>query len=163
MAARSIFRHKILRLLVGLGWLQSYDPTAPLTVNVVNYATFLLLDRSPTTRKPSSDNIIKAISYLVFASAVFRAEIALLLAPTAIQALLMRQVGLVQLIRSGLTAAIFAIGSMHLPVSTLPLTCFSSQSSRCLRIHIFGSSLCCGLSLITFISTSSKAKVPNGV
>ncbi|KAH8831372.1 glycosyltransferase family 22 protein [Flagelloscypha sp. PMI_526] len=77
----------------------------------VNYATFLLLDRGPNTRRPTMENILKGINVLIFATAVFRAEIALLLAPVALQALVTRQVGFIQLLRGASFAGVASIAT----------------------------------------------------
>lgn len=63
----------------------------------------------PNSARPSETNIITAIKLLTFASIVFRAELALLLAPIALQALLARWVSFGSLLKAGIIAGLSSI------------------------------------------------------
>jgi alpha-1,6-mannosyltransferase len=76
----------------------------------VNFATYLLLDREYTMRKPSEMSIIGAISLLTFTAVVFRAEVALLLGPFCLHLLITRRTTLSKLIRVGLVSGLASLG-----------------------------------------------------
>ncbi|KAF5393293.1 hypothetical protein D9757_000466 [Collybiopsis confluens] len=75
----------------------------------VNISSAFLLSRSPSSTKPSSTSVYTAIALLTFSAVVFRAELALLLAPLTLQALVSRHVSLSGTIQVGLVAGIFSI------------------------------------------------------
>ncbi|KAF8175824.1 alpha-1,6-mannosyltransferase subunit [Pholiota molesta] len=75
----------------------------------VNFATYLLLDREYTMRKPSEMSIIGAISLLTFTAVVFRAEVALLLGPLCLHLLITRRITFSKLIRIGLVSGLVSL------------------------------------------------------
>ena len=77
---------------------------------VVNFSTYLLLDRAPNATKPSNKSIDIAIASLTFTAAVFRAEVALLLAPLCIQLLVTGQIPFRTLLKVGLFVSVLSVG-----------------------------------------------------
>ncbi|TFK71490.1 alpha-1,6-mannosyltransferase subunit [Pluteus cervinus] len=75
----------------------------------VNMAYFCLLPRTPKAKNPSRTRIYAAIVLLTFTSVVFRSEVAALLAPIVIQALLQRQVDFVTVVLVGLISGLASI------------------------------------------------------
>jgi alpha-1,6-mannosyltransferase len=76
----------------------------------VNFATYLLLDREYTMRKPSEMSIIGAISLLTFTAVIFRAEVAFLLGPLCLHLLITRRITFSKLIRIGLVSGLVSLG-----------------------------------------------------
>ncbi|KAG7089167.1 hypothetical protein E1B28_010872 [Marasmius oreades] len=75
----------------------------------VNLATYLLLDRAPNALNPSPRNVYTAISLLTFAGVVYRAELALLLAPISLQALYQGSCSLTGLAKCGIITGAVSI------------------------------------------------------
>lgn len=74
----------------------------------VNVATSFLIPNAPSHTSPTQPKLLNAISLLVFTSVVFRAEVAVLLAPIALHAA--RVVPLARLIKTCTVAAALSIG-----------------------------------------------------
>lgn len=94
------------------------EPLAPLLTpfftlfqSVVNVASALLLSRHPSSTKPSRRSIYTAIILLTSTAVVFRAEIALLLAPLVLQALVLRYISFVQVVKVGMVSGLASICS----------------------------------------------------
>ena len=77
---------------------------------LVNIALCRLWDRASNATKPTRNGIDTSIALLVFAGVVFRAEVALLLAPVVLQALWCRYARLTRVIKVGLLSALISIG-----------------------------------------------------
>ncbi|KAE9400656.1 alpha-1,6-mannosyltransferase subunit [Gymnopus androsaceus JB14] len=75
----------------------------------VNVASALLLSRHPSSTKPSPRSIYTAIILLTSTAVVFRAEIALLLAPLVLQALVLRYISFVQVVKVGMVSGLASI------------------------------------------------------
>ncbi|KAF9260107.1 hypothetical protein L218DRAFT_962889 [Marasmius fiardii PR-910] len=75
----------------------------------VNLATYLLLDRAPNALNPTSRSVYAAVSLLTFAGVVYRAELALLLAPISLQALYQRNCSLNGLVKCGIITGVVSI------------------------------------------------------
>lgn len=80
----------------------------------VNLSTYLILDRPPNARRPSVKNISTAVSLLTFTAVIFRAEVALLLAPIVLQSLYLRYIGFFSIVKVGFFSALAAIGMSRL-------------------------------------------------
>ncbi|KAG2018344.1 alpha-1,6-mannosyltransferase subunit [Coprinopsis cinerea AmutBmut pab1-1] len=78
---------------------------------LVNLSTYLLLKRAPNALRLSSATSSTIISLLTFTAVVFRAEVALFLAPVALQLLLTKNIGFRKLITVGLTASLLSIAT----------------------------------------------------
>ncbi|GJE85804.1 glycosyltransferase family 22 protein [Phanerochaete sordida] len=76
----------------------------------VNVALCKLWDRAPNAYRPTPRSIDISISLLVFTAVVFRAEVAVLLAPVVLQALYCRYVSLFHVIKVGLISSLVSIG-----------------------------------------------------
>ncbi|KAI0671330.1 Alg9-like mannosyltransferase family-domain-containing protein [Trametes maxima] len=74
-----------------------------------NLALYLLVDRASNSTRPSQENIHRAIALLTFAGVVFRGELALLLAPLALQAVVRRYTSTSNLIKVGLISGVLSI------------------------------------------------------
>lgn len=68
----------------------------------------------PNSARPSERKVSIAVSLLTFTAVVFRAELALLLAPFALQALLARWISLGGLLKTGIVAGLFSMGQSDL-------------------------------------------------
>ncbi|KAG1775965.1 glycosyltransferase family 22 protein [Suillus placidus] len=77
----------------------------------VNLAFYALYDRASQSQYPTRRNVDAAFALLTFTAVVFRSEVALLLAPLAIQALLLRHISFMRLIRIGFLSGMFSIGT----------------------------------------------------
>ena len=75
----------------------------------VNVALSFLIPGSPARASPTEPRLLFAISLLVFTGVVFRSEVALLLAPIAIHAMIF-VVPPVRLIKTGTISAALSIG-----------------------------------------------------
>ncbi|KAH7884254.1 glycosyltransferase family 22 protein [Phlebopus sp. FC_14] len=75
----------------------------------VNLAYYSLYNRAPKSTRASQKNIDVAIALLVFTAVVFRSEIALLLAPLALQLLVARHTSFFHLVKVGLLAGLTSI------------------------------------------------------
>lgn len=78
--------------------------------SVVNFSTYLLLDRAPNAIRPTYKSIKFAIASLTFTAAVFRAEVALLLAPLCVQLLVTGQIPFRTLLKVGLFVSVLSVG-----------------------------------------------------
>ncbi|EKM61314.1 glycosyltransferase family 22 protein [Phanerochaete carnosa HHB-10118-sp] len=76
----------------------------------VNIALCRLWDRAPNATRPTARGIDISIVLLVFASVVFRAEVAVLLAAVVLQALWSRRTSLLRVIKVGLISSFVSIG-----------------------------------------------------
>lgn len=77
----------------------------------VNIAFYALYDRAPQSQCPTRRSVEVAFALLTFTAVVFRSEVALLLAPLALQALLLRHISLMSLVRVGFLSGILSIGA----------------------------------------------------
>lgn len=68
-----------------------------------------LLNRAPNSTKPSERKVSTALALLTFTSIVFRAEVALLLAPLALQALLAGWISLRRLLKTEIVAGLVSM------------------------------------------------------
>lgn len=84
-----------------------------LTPFAVNVATYLLVDRSPNSRRPSQASLKVAVALLTWTAVIFRSEVALLLAPLCLQLLFTRRVPFLDLIRIGLLTGLLSICERH--------------------------------------------------
>jgi len=75
----------------------------------VNVAIYFLIPNAPARASPTRSRLLTAISLLVFTSVVFRSEVALLLAPIAIHAMLF-SVPLFRVVKTGTMSAAVSIG-----------------------------------------------------
>jgi alpha-1,6-mannosyltransferase len=80
----------------------------------VNIALYLLLNRAPNSLKPSQKYFNVAISLLIFTSAIFRAEVVLLLGPIALQGLVLGYTPLKTFIKVGLISGVLSLGERGL-------------------------------------------------
>lgn len=83
----------------------------------VNLAFYALCDRAPHSQYPARRSADVAFALLTFTAVVFRSEVVLLLAPLAIQALLLRHISFMRLIKIGLFSGVLSIGA-HLSLCT---------------------------------------------
>ncbi|OSC97695.1 glycosyltransferase family 22 protein [Trametes coccinea BRFM310] len=67
-----------------------------------NLALYMLVDRAPNSTRPSKENVHRAIGLLTFASVVFRAELALLVGPLAVQAIVRQYTSIANVVKVGL-------------------------------------------------------------
>ena len=74
---------------------------------LVNVALCKLWDRAPNAYRPTPRSIDISIALLVFTAVVFRAEVAVLLAPVVLQALYCRYISLFRVIKVGLISTIW--------------------------------------------------------
>ncbi|KAG2053372.1 hypothetical protein BDR06DRAFT_982841 [Suillus hirtellus] len=77
----------------------------------VNLAFYALYDRAPHSQYPARRSVDVAFALLTFTAVVFRSEVVLLLAPLAIQALLLRHISFMRLIRIGVLSGVLSIVS----------------------------------------------------
>ncbi|KAG1743496.1 glycosyltransferase family 22 protein [Suillus lakei] len=77
----------------------------------VNLGFYALYDRAPHSQYPTRRSVDVAFALLTFTAVVFRSEVALLLAPLAIQALLLRHTSFLRLIRVGFLSGMLSIGA----------------------------------------------------
>ncbi|KAG1814077.1 glycosyltransferase family 22 protein [Suillus variegatus] len=75
----------------------------------VNLAFYALCDRAPHSQYPARRSADVAFALLTFTAVVFRSEVVLLLAPLAIQALLLRHISFMRLIRIGFFSGVLSI------------------------------------------------------
>ncbi|EGN98733.1 glycosyltransferase family 22 protein [Serpula lacrymans var. lacrymans S7.3] len=81
----------------------------------VNLAFFLLNNRASNSLKPSTLSVHAAFSILTFTAVVFRSEVAILLAPLALQSLFLQHTRFLSLIKVGIISAIASIGTSMEP------------------------------------------------
>ena len=127
----------------------------------VNVALSFLIPSAPARASPAQPELLSAISLLVFTSVVFRSEVALLLAPIAIQT-----IGIVPpalLVKRGLITAALSIGEGGHRSGLLPADQRKTKGLRPWWIHISGVDIPYGRNCTVCTSTSTKAKVLNGV
>ena len=93
---------------------------------VVNFSTYLLLDRAPNAIRPTYKSIEFAIASLTFTAAVFRAEVVLLLVPLCVQLLVTGQIPFRTLLKVGLFVSILSVGE-----------CFSDLSGEVTQKNTF--------------------------
>ena len=113
---------------VRIGSWYEYITSFPLKSNptylyLVNLATYFVLDARSTPF--SSRRVSSAIALLTFTAVVFRAEVALLLGPLALQLLLTNKISFVSLIKVGLISGLFSLGLSFL--ISVGLTLISKQ------------------------------------
>src|ERR1700722_6278458 len=126
----------------------------------VNVLWSLLIDRAPRWKRPSAETLHASIALLTFTAVVFRAEIALLLAPLVLQALLLRYVSFSSVVITGLLSAVL---STSMSLSSFFINLFDkSQLLPSWLIHIFGLAGLFGPNSPVFTSTLSMAKHPIG-
>ncbi|KAL0067760.1 Dol-P-Man:Man(7)GlcNAc(2)-PP-Dol alpha-1,6-mannosyltransferase [Marasmius tenuissimus] len=82
-----------------------YHLIAGLKDSIVNLATYLLANRAPNSQSPTSRSTYIAISLLTFSGIVFRAELALLLAPIVMQSLYQGSCTFGGVVKTGLSTA----------------------------------------------------------
>ncbi|KAJ7592689.1 glycosyltransferase family 22 protein [Mycena floridula] len=76
----------------------------------VNLGMYLVLDRAPNSKRPSTKSVGTAISLLTFTAVVFRAEVLMLLAPLTFgYVLVTRYIGLYSVIKVGLISGLASI------------------------------------------------------
>lgn len=78
---------------------------------LVNLALHLLVNRAPNSPRPIRSSIKKSIALLTFAAVVYRAEIALLLGPIVLFALLYNEISLTEVIKVGLVSGLSSVGA----------------------------------------------------
>ncbi|CDO71804.1 Glycosyltransferase Family 22 protein [Trametes cinnabarina] len=74
-----------------------------------NVSLYLLVDRAPNSTRPSEKNVHRAIALLTFASVVFRAELALLLVPFTLQAIVRQYATISDVLKVGLLAGMLSV------------------------------------------------------
>ena len=74
---------------------------------IVNLANYLLYNRAPGSTQASKKCINIAVALLIFTAVVFRSEVALLLAPLALQLLIQ---GHTNLVKVGLLVGLMSVG-----------------------------------------------------
>ena len=79
---------------------------------VVNLAYYLLCDRAPGSMQASKKSINIAVALLTFTAVVFRSEVALLLAPLALQLLVQGHTTFIDLVKVGLLAGLMSVGQL---------------------------------------------------
>ena len=84
-------------------------------LQIVNYATYLMVDRSPNSKKPSQASLNMAIALLTCTAVIFRAEVALLLIPLCLQLLFSKRLAFRHVIRVGLVSGLLSIGIQYCP------------------------------------------------
>ncbi|KAG1841033.1 glycosyltransferase family 22 protein [Suillus subalutaceus] len=77
----------------------------------VNLGFYALYNRAPQSQFPTRRSADVTFALLTFTAVVFRSEVALLLAPLAIQALLLRHISFTRLISVGFLSAMLSIGA----------------------------------------------------
>lgn len=77
---------------------------------VVNLASYLLYDRASKSTKASKSRINIAVGLLTFTAVVFRSEVALLLAPLALQLLIQGHTTFLDLVKAGLFVGLTSVG-----------------------------------------------------
>jgi len=78
----------------------------------VNVASYFFISRAPNSLKPSAAGFNTAISLLVFTTAVFRAEVALLLGPLALQSLVQNHTSFRSIMKVGLISGLLSLGEI---------------------------------------------------
>lgn len=78
--------------------------------DIVNIASYLLLNRASNAQKFSPKGVHRAIKLLIFTAVVFRSEVALLLAPILLQSWLSGRTTLGDIIKVGLVSGLKSIG-----------------------------------------------------
>ena len=76
----------------------------------MNLVTYLLIDHAPNATRPSERKLTWAVALLTSTAAIIRAEVALLLAPLALQLLYSRQLPLFKLLKVGILSGIISAG-----------------------------------------------------
>lgn len=114
--------------------------------SVVNFSTYLLLDRAPNATRPSNKSIKFAIASLTFTAAVFRAEVALLLAPLCVQLLVTGQIPFRALLKVGLFVSVLSVGE-----------CFNNLPSEVTQKNTL--SLDCHHRLVFLEATTTVARI----
>ncbi|PPQ98171.1 hypothetical protein CVT26_003217 [Gymnopilus dilepis] len=76
----------------------------------VNLVTYLLIDHAPNATRPSERKLTWAVALLTSTAAIIRAEVALLLAPLALQLLYSRQLPFSKLLKVGILSGIISAG-----------------------------------------------------
>jgi len=114
--------------------------------SLVNFSTYLSLDRAPNATRPTNKSIEFAIASLTFTAAVFRAEVALLLAPLCVQLLVTGQIPFRTLLKVGLFVSLLSVGER-----------FSNLSSEVTQMNTF--SLDCRRRLVFLEATTTVARV----
>jgi len=112
----------------------------------VNFSTYLLLDRAPNATRPTNKSIEFAIASLTFTAAVFRAEVALLLAPLCIQLLVTGQIPFRTLLKVGLFVSLLSVGER-----------FNNLSSEVTQKDIFSPD--CRRRLVFLEATTAVARI----
>lgn len=79
---------------------------------VVNLAYYLLHNRAPKSTQASKNCVNIAVALLTFTAVVFRSEVALLLAPLALQLLVQGHTTFLDLVKVGLLAGLASIGQL---------------------------------------------------
>lgn len=107
--------------------------TSAETSLVVNLAYFLLYHRAPKSTQASKRCINIAVGLLTFTTVVFRSEVALFLAPLALQLLIQRHTTFLDLVKVGLLAGLTSVGqSSSQSLREMTNQCVS-LSDYCLR------------------------------
>ena len=127
----------------------------------VNVLWSLLIDRAPRWKRPSAKTLHASIALLTFTAVVFRAEIALLLAPLVLQALLLRYVSFGSVVITGLLSVVLST-CRSLFYSFFINLFDKSQLLQSWLIHIFGPAGLFGPNSPVSTSTLSMAKHPIG-
>jgi alpha-1,6-mannosyltransferase len=83
-----------------------------LSCRVVNIALSRIIGHNPVSVGQVKRSYKVAIGLLTFTTVVFRAEIALLLAPLVLQSLLTRKLTILEVIKVGLYSGLASIGTM---------------------------------------------------
>jgi alpha-1,6-mannosyltransferase len=79
-------------------------------MTVVNISTFFLINRAPSATQLPKYSVNAAISLLVFTAVVFRSEVALYLAPLALQLLWSKSITFLNLLKVGILSGLASIG-----------------------------------------------------
>ena len=86
-------------------------PSQLLILCIVNLAVSFLIDGALNSTPLSSRKVNVAIALLTFTAVIFRAEVALLLGPVALQLLFTNRISFINLIATGLISGLFSLGS----------------------------------------------------
>jgi len=82
----------------------------------VNYSTYLMVDRSSNSKKPSQASLNFAIALLTCTAVIYRAEVALLLIPFCLQLLVTKRLAFLNILRVGLISGLLSIGMNIVPI-----------------------------------------------
>ncbi len=82
----------------------------------VNYSTYLMVDRSSNSKKPSQASLNFAIALLTCTAVIYRAEVALLLMPFCLQLLVTKRLAFLNILRVGLISGLLSIGMNIVPI-----------------------------------------------